>query len=109
MYVGFSNMILSVRPDLAKFHLFGKHLKIFGKLFKVYFVLGKVFNSFWHNLYALGQIFFAVNGQILKAQSVHLVTLRPIEINLCSSSDLASMQKCRNAEDDDDLIRLNHR
>ena len=75
MYVGFSNMILSVRPDLAKFHLFGKHLKIFGKLFKVYFVLGKVFNSFWHNLYALGQIFFAVNGQILKAQSVHLVTL----------------------------------
>ena len=38
-------------------------------------ILGKVFNSIWHNLYAFGQIFSAVNGPILKTQSGHLVTL----------------------------------
>ena len=46
----------SVWPDLAKFHRFGKYLKIFGNLLKVYLVLGKVFNSLWCNLYAFGQI-----------------------------------------------------
>ena len=50
-------------------------LKIFGNLFKVNLVLGKVLNSLWHILYAFGQIFIAVNGQILKTQSFHLVTL----------------------------------
>ena len=65
----------SVWSDLAKFHLFGKYLKIFGKLFKVYLVLGNVFNSLGHTLYAFVQIFNAVNDQILKAQSGHLVTL----------------------------------
>ena len=44
-------------------------------IFKIYLVLGKVFNSLWHNLYAFGQLFIAVNGQILKTQSGHLVTL----------------------------------
>ena len=38
-------------------------------------ILGKVFNSLCYNLYALVQIFIAENGQILKTQSVHLVTL----------------------------------
>ena len=38
-------------------------------IFKIYLVLGKVFNSLWHNLYAFGQLFIAVNGQILKTQS----------------------------------------
>ena len=61
----------TVRPDLAKFHHFGKYSKIFFNIFKVYLVLGKV----WHNLYAFGKIFIAVNGQILKTQSGHLVTL----------------------------------
>ena len=37
-------------PDFAKFHHFGN-------IFKVYLVLGKVFNSLWHNLYAIGHIF----------------------------------------------------
>ena len=54
---------------------FGKYLKIFGNIFNVHLVLGKVFISLWHNLYAFGQIFIAVNGQILKTQSGHLVTL----------------------------------
>ena len=46
----------AVWPDLAKFHRFVKHLKILGNIFKVCLVLGKVFNSLWHNLYAFGQI-----------------------------------------------------
>ena len=54
---------ISVWPDLAKFHHFGNRLK-------VYLVLGKVFSSLWHNLYAIGQIFIAENGQILKTQFV---------------------------------------
>ena len=37
--------------------------------------MGKVFDSLWHNLYAIGQIFIAENGQILKIQIGHLVTL----------------------------------
>ena len=49
--------------------------KIFGNIFKVYLVVGKVFSSLWYNLYAFGQIFIAENGQILKAQSGRLVTL----------------------------------
>ena len=43
--------------------------KICGNILKVYLVLGKVFDSLWHNLYAFGQLFIAVNGQILKTQS----------------------------------------
>ena len=38
-------------------------------------VLGKVFNSLWHNLYEIGRIFIAENGQILKTQIGDLVTL----------------------------------
>ena len=65
----------SVRPDLAKFHHFDQYLKIFGNIFKDYLVLGKVFTSLWCNLYAFGQIFITANGQILKTQPGHLVTL----------------------------------
>ena len=64
-----------VWPDLAKFHHFGKYFKIFCNKFKVYLVLGKCFNSLWHNLFAFGQIFIAVNGQMLRTQSGLLVTL----------------------------------
>ena len=60
---------------MAKFHHVGKYLEIFGNIFKVYLVLGKVLNSLVHNLYAIGQIFIAENGQILKTQFGHLVTL----------------------------------
>ena len=51
-------------------------------MLKVYLILGKVFNSLWHNLYALGKIFIAVNSQILKTQSGLLVTLRASKLNL---------------------------
>ena len=46
-----------------------------GNIFKVHLVLGKVVNPLWHNLYAHGQRFIVVNGQILKKQSGHQVTL----------------------------------
>ena len=65
-----------VWPDLAKFHHFGKYFKKIGNLFKVYLFLGNVFSSLWHNLYAFGQIFIAVNGQILITQSGYLFTLQ---------------------------------
>ena len=71
----------SVRPDLAKFHHFGKNLKIFGIIFKVYLVFGKVSNPLWHNFYALGQIFFAVpKWPNIKKQSGHPVTLVLMEV-----------------------------
>ena len=70
-------------PDLAKLHHFGKYFKIFGNIFKVYLVLGKVFNSLWHDLYAIGQIFIAENGQILKTKFGHLVTLVPTYFQQC--------------------------
>ena len=62
---------LTVWPDFAKFHHFGKYLKVFGNIFKVYLVLGIDLKSLWHNLYAFVQIFIAINGQILKTQSGH--------------------------------------
>ena len=42
-------------------------------------VFGNVVNPLWGNLYAFGQIFIVVNGQILKKQSGHLVTLVTLE------------------------------
>ena len=38
-------------------------------------VLGKKINSLWHNLYAIGHILIAENGQILKTQVGNPVTL----------------------------------
>ena len=60
---------------MAKFHHFGKYVKILSDLSKVYLVLGQVLTHFGTILYAFGQMFIAVNGQILKTQSCHLVTL----------------------------------
>ena len=48
---------------------------IFGHICKVHFVFGKVVSPIWDNLYDFGQIFIVVNGQILKNQFGHLVTL----------------------------------
>ena len=66
---------------LAKFDHFGKYVKIFANVLNVYLVLGKVFHSLWHTLYAFGQIFIAVNGQILKTQSGHTAALLPFRKN----------------------------
>ena len=62
-------------PDRAKFHHFGKYLKFFGDIFKVYLVLGNVSNLLSQNLFAVGQIFITEKGQVLKTQFGHLVTL----------------------------------
>ena len=83
-----TKVVNSVWPDLAKFHCFGKYLKIFGNISKVYLVLDKVFNSLWHNLYAIGHIFIDENGQIFKTQFSHLVTLTP-----CWSRWAGSLEK----------------
>ena len=64
-----------VWPDLAKFHHYDKYLKIFGNIFKVYLVLGKVSNLLWRNLWAIGQFFVTEKGQILTTKFGHLVTL----------------------------------
>ena len=47
-----------VWPDLKNFYHFGKIFDIIGKLLRVYLVFVKI--------YAIRQIFFVVNGQILK-------------------------------------------
>ena len=43
---------------------FGKYLKIFDNTFKVYFVLGKVYYSLWHNLCCYWSYFLSENGQV---------------------------------------------
>ena len=51
-------------------------IKNIRNIFKVYLVLGNVFNSSLHKLNGIGHIFIAENGQILKTQFGHLVTLQ---------------------------------
>ena len=55
--------MLPVWPDLAKFHHFGKMLKVFehfSELFKYY--LANICTNFG-NFYATGEIVIVVNGQ----------------------------------------------
>ena len=59
-------MMESVWPDSAKLCQFSTNLEIFGNKRKVYFIFGKVVNSPWDFLYAFGQNFIIINGQILK-------------------------------------------
>ena len=60
----------AVWPDLVT------NWDIFGHIFKGFWnVFGKVVSPLWDNLYAFGQIFIVVNGQILKNQFGHLGTL----------------------------------
>ena len=73
VYLG--SYLLAVWPGLAKFRKFSKNLEIFGTISKVYLIFGKVVNSLWDFLYDFGQNFNIVNGQMLKIQSGHLVTL----------------------------------
>ena len=58
-------------------------------IISVYLVLGKVFNSLWHNLYAVGQILIAENGQKLRIQFGHLVTLIMFDLDLMERSYLS--------------------
>ena len=49
----------SVGPDLAKFRHFDKTLQVFGKYLTVHFLFGKMLGQ-------LRQIYYIINGQILK-------------------------------------------
>ena len=42
-------------PDLAKFHQIGKSLNIFGDLFRVHSVFGKILNIIWEIFWLLGK------------------------------------------------------
>ena len=68
---------LPVWPDLATFHHFGMMLKSYRHFERVHLVLGKIFKLLWLILYAIEQIFIALNGQKLIKKSIHLVTLLP--------------------------------
>ena len=51
---------------MAKFRHFGNILKVFGDYVTAYFVLVKILNLLWSTFYAIGRIFIAANGLILK-------------------------------------------
>ena len=57
------------------------------------FGFGKVSNLLWHNLCAIGQIFITENGQILKTQFGHLVTLVPTYITHFTCESLFAKRK----------------
>ena len=84
-------------PDLAKFRQFSKSLEIFGNIWKVYLNFGKVENPLWDFLYAFGQNFIIVNGQILKKQSARLVKLFSILLRIGMQSVWTSLKVNNNA------------
>ena len=51
-----------------------KSLTVFGNLLRVYLVFGQIMNLLCQIYYAIGQMFIALNSQVLK-KSTHLVTL----------------------------------
>ena len=67
--------LATVWPDMVKFCQFSKNLEVLGNIWKVCLIFGRVLTPLWDFLYAFGQNFIVVNGQILKKQSDHLVTL----------------------------------
>ena len=58
-------MLEPVWPGLVKFRHLDKLSNFFGKLLRVYFVFGKIFNIFWQ-LKKFGQIWVVVSSQIMK-------------------------------------------
>ena len=56
----------AVWPDWGKFHHFGKIFQVLGNILWVYLLFGKISDLFWQILYAIGQVFIDVNGQMLK-------------------------------------------
>ena len=57
---------MTVWPNLAKFNIFDKILKVLGNILSVHLVLGYILNLALQILYAIGQIFIYTNSQILK-------------------------------------------
>ena len=52
-----------VWPELAKF---GKIFKVLGKILRVYLTLGKILKLIWQILFAIVQLFIAINEKNLK-------------------------------------------
>ena len=52
-----------VWPDLAKFHNYGKILKLVAKFFRVNLVFGKILILLWHKCNGIGQVFIVVGGK----------------------------------------------
>ena len=69
----------SVLPDLAKFHHFGKIVKVLGNILSVNLVLGDILNLPWQIFDVIVQIFIFLNGQNWRNTFFHLVTLRALE------------------------------
>ena len=55
-----------VGPDLAKFHDFGKIVKVVGNILRVWIIVGNILNLPWKIYHAIWQIFISLNRQILK-------------------------------------------
>ena len=71
-------------PDLVKFHHFDQYLKIFGNIFKVYLVLGKIFSSLWYNLYAFGKFVLLKMAKYCKHNLVTLMGIKTFFNFSCS-------------------------
>ena len=54
--------LLSVWPDLVRFHHFGNILKVIGYFISVYLVFHTILNILWHIFDAIGQYFIFVNA-----------------------------------------------
>ena len=65
----------SVWSDLAKFRHFGRIFKVFGQCLEALLNICQNVKPIFANFYAFGQILIVANGQILKNDSSHLVTL----------------------------------
>ena len=59
---GIKSELESVWPDVAKFHHFGKILKLLGNLLRVQLVLGEILNPLWQIFHSIWQIFIVLNG-----------------------------------------------
>ena len=55
----------AVWPDLSKFRHISTLFKVLGNFLRVYLVFGKIMILLWQKCFTIGQVFIAVDGQIL--------------------------------------------
>ena len=58
--------VLTVWPDLAKFLHFGKKLKVFGEILRIYLVLAKILNQPILAIMLLGKFSLLIRPNIVK-------------------------------------------
>ena len=85
-------------PNWAKNRHFGKHLKWFGNIVRVYLVFGTILKDLWHILFAFGLISIVVTGHIMKNKfaiwSHWLLTSRKPESWSHEKGDFQLMPSC---------------